>query len=258
MQRIQAFEFNELSSCPKFIRDCLIEILGNAIRWGNIFGGVGPIFKEFCDKCGCETILDICSGSGEPASILIESLYKQDVPAPNFVISDLFPKIHAMEEVAKKHPGKIEIVRDPVDATDVPKMFDQPARTIINAFHHFPPKLGSQILYDCVSKKRGIFILEGFPRNFKCFSAMIPSLSAAMLLNPVLTKEDKLLKIIFTYYIPLIAILGVWDSTISVFRIYSKDEIIKMAKDVGPNYKWEYHEIPFLPWGRAVVFSGLP
>ncbi|MBF0102037.1 MAG: hypothetical protein HQK77_14135 [Desulfobacterales bacterium] len=254
--RFQLFEFHERHECPKFLRDAIVEILGRTMRWGAFFDPVIPIFKEFCQKTDTHELIDLCSGTGESTSVLIDGMNRQGITDYKIIISDLFPKIHAMKETASHYPNQMEIIHHPIDATDVPQTFDRSARTIINAFHHFPEDLAKKIINDCVEKQRGIFILELFPRKLFRFLPTLPYFIASYVVTPFLTKHDRFLKIIFSFVIPIIALIGCWDAFISVLRIYTKDELMQLVKTEG--YEWIYEEVPFFPCGKAVVFYGIP
>lgn len=257
MRRIQAFEWNDLTACPRFLRETIVEALGNGLRLGRIFEGVGPVFAEFCRRAGCDSVLDLCSGSGEPVSILADALARQGLPAPRFVVSDLLPNVAAMERVAARHPGLVEVAREPVDATDVPPHLDRPARTIINALHHFPPELAARIVADSVAKRRALFVLEAFPRSLARMAATLPALTAAAAINPLVAPRDRALKALATWVTPATAILGLWDAVVSALRMHDEGELRAMAAGAA-DYDWEFREVPFFPRGRATVFFGIP
>jgi len=258
MNRIQAFEFNERNECPEFIRDGIVEILGKGIRWSKYFNNSIQAFVQFARKVDTTTFLDLCSGSGEPAALFIEALLSQGNTQFKFVLSDLFPKIHSMNNVAKQFSEQIQVITEPVDATNVKKEYDQAARTIINAFHHFPPEVAKDILKDCVKKSRGIFIIESFPRSVLKYFSIIPYLAVSYLINPFITQKDRALKLFFSFAIPVIPVLGLWDGFISSCRIHSKEELFEMVDEWQSVYAWDYQEISFFPFGRAVIFSGVP
>jgi len=258
VNRIQLFEFNERNECPEFIRDSIVEILGKGVRWSKYFNNSIQAFIEFANQVDTTTFLDLCSGSGEPAAIFVEELIRQGNTQFKFVLSDLFPKIHSMNSVAKQFPEQIQVITTPIDATDVQNEYDQAARTIINAFHHFPPKLAKNIIKDCVKKNRGIFIIESFPRSLIKYFSIMPYVAVSYLVNPFITQKDRMLKILFSFVIPLIPVLGLWDGFISTCRIHSKDELFEMVDEWKNEYKWNYQEIPFFPSGSAVIFSGVP
>ena len=257
MKRIQAFEFHERHECPKFLRDSVVEILGHGMRLSSCVYSSVELFKKFYDYSNSDKILDICSGSGEPASALISGLKKHGIYNIKFIISDLFPKIDAMENVKKNHPQHVEIITESVDATNVPKFDNIKSRTIINAFHHFKPDIAQKIIEDCVKKRHSIFIFEAFPRDLLRFFSILPASAIGYLINPFITKENKILKVIFSYIIPIIPLLGLYDGIISVLRIHNKEELMEMVKNSSQDYDWQYHEIPFFPFGKSVVFFGI-
>jgi hypothetical protein len=257
MRRIQAFEVNDTAFFPRFLRESIVETLGLGLRWGRIYDAVSPLFASFVERAGVSSVLDIGTGTGEPASILISALARAGLTAPRFVLSDLFPNHAALARVAARHPGQIEVVSTPVDATDVPAAVDQPARMVISAFHHFPPELARRLLADSVAKRRPIFILEGFPRQLRRAVSIIPIMAAAVFANPFLTSQDRFLKFLFTFLIPIIPLAGFFDAMVSIMRIHSESELRALVEPLG-GFTWEYHEVPFFPCGRAVVFLGIP
>lgn len=256
--RVRSFEFNDTPGCPAFIRDSIVETLGLGLRWGRIYEGVGPVFAEFCERARVDTMLDLCSGSGEPASIFLGALERAGASPPRFVLSDLFPNVASMERVAARHPGRVDVVRQPVDATSVPAEVDQGARTVISAFHHFAPDLARGILADCVAKRRAVFIVEALAGDLRSLLSIIPVMVPAVLANPVHAGRDNALKALFTWALPVIPVLGFWDAVISDVRIYRERELRALVEPLGGDYSWEYREVPFFPGGRASCFYGVP
>lgn len=257
MRRVHAFEFNDLPSCPRVVRESIVETLGQAYRWGRVLDGVGPLFGDFCARVRCTSVLDLCSGSGEPVSSLLEALGRRGLAPPRFHLSDLFPDVAAMRRVAARHPGLVEVVAEPVDACDVPARHDQPARTIINALHHLPPPVAAGLIADSVAKRRALFVVEGFPRSLRRMAATIPILLVAGALNPLLAPRDRLLKVLSTWATPVVAAAGMWDAVVSALRMYSEAELRELTAGAR-DYDWEYRLVPYAPAGRAVVFSGVP
>ena len=88
---VHAFEFNERPETPGFIRDAITEIPGIVWRVFRIRNPLGPVFSEFCRRAGCRRVLDLASGSGEPASLLLDGLIRQGDASVSLVLSDLYP-----------------------------------------------------------------------------------------------------------------------------------------------------------------------
>lgn len=259
MQRRHAFEFCERAETPSWIRESIVEILGIGLRDSPVFQPVAPIFLAFCQSVKADHILDLGSGSGEPAALLIEELHRQGLTPPHFTLSDLLPNLPALQKTTRRHPAHLDIIAEPLDATDIPSIHNQPVRTIINTFHHFPPALASKILGDAIRQNRAIFIMESFPRELPRFLGLLPTLFLGYWKNPCMTEKDRLTKALFSYLVPIIGICGIWDSLVSVARIYNEAELRTLASQAGgDHYTWVYRELPYSPLGRAVIFHGQP
>ncbi len=258
LPRVHAFEIHDSSACPTLVRESIVESLGMALRWGQIYAPVAPLFARFCERTGSRRILDLCSGSGEPVSILLEAMARQRAASPRFVLSDLFPNPEAMRRVAFRHPGHIEISLTPLDARDVPAHLDGDARTIVSAFHHFPPPLARSILADCVRKRRPVFVLEPCPRNPLRIAALALAYGAASLINPLVARRRRLTKALLTYAAPLLPAAQLWDGTVSVLRMYTKAELFELVAPLGDDFEWTYHAIPLRLGSVATVFQGVP
>ena len=258
MRRIQAFEFCERVETPEVIREGIVELLGRGLRLSPVFETAAPIFHEFCERAGAEIILDLGSGSGEPAALFIEALSRRKITPPDFIISDLLPNLSKMEEVARKFPEKIKIIREPLDATRVPENIKHQARTVFNTFHHFPQPLAEKILADAVAKRKAFLILEAFPRSFLNFAGMFPYLHRAFLESFFQKKKSTARTLEYLLAFPFIALLGLWDACVSIRRTYNQEELMAMVKSSGDSYTWEYHEIPFNKHGAVLIFFGIP
>ena len=258
MRRIQAFEFCERVETPEVIREGIVELLGSGLRLSPVFETAAPIFHEFCKRAGVEIILDLGSGSGEPCALLIEALNRRNITPPDFVISDLMPNLSKMEEIARKFPQKLKIVREPLDAANVPENIKHQARTVFNTFHHFPQQLAEKFLADAVAKRKAFLILEAFPRNFLNFAGMFPYLHEAYFESLFQKKNSTARTLKYLLAFPFIALLGLWDAYISIRRTYNQQELMSMVKPFGDSYNWEYHEIHFNKYGAVLVFFGIP
>jgi hypothetical protein len=258
MKRIQSFEFCERVETPAVIREGIIELLGSGLRLSPVFETAAPIFHEFCERAQAEIILDLGSGSGEPCALLIEALNRRNITSPDFIISDLIPNLSKMEDVARKFPQKLKIIREPLDATNVPENIKHQARTVFNTFHHFPQPIAEKILSASVANRKAFLVLEAFPRNFLNFAGMFPFLTRAFFESLFQKKKSAARTLEYLLAFPFIAPLGLWDACVSIRRTYNKEELIAMVKPLGDSYNWEYHEIPFNKYGAVLIFFGIP
>ena len=260
MKRRHFFEFHERSECPAFIRDSVVETLGHGLRWGGLANVIGPAFQEFLRLAQPTRILDLCSGSGQPAANLVKWLKENNTPCPQFILSDLFPNRATLEDSLLVDPDRLVFEAEPVDATNVDSSIGHDARMMVNAFHHFDTKMAKSILEDCALKKKSIFIFEGVPRGLLAFLTLalsMPVVPLALFVNPFLAPRHKLLKFVFTFFIPLIPLVFIWDSVVSNLRTYTESEWLEMTRSIG-GYQWIYRKFRFGRGAHAVVCFGIP
>ena len=256
MPRIHAFEFNDVAACPEFVRDSVVEILGHGLTALDFGGVIAPAFMRFVQQAQVSAVLDIASGTGVPARLICDALGEA---APSFWLSDLFPNAPALREAVAAHPSKLEACLTPVDATAVPEGVTHDARTVINAFHHFRPSLAHAVLADAIAQRKAVFIYESFPPKLRRLVATLPALAPGVWLNPLRARRAPALKKLFTYLLPVIPLVSLWDAVVSVLRIYSEPELRALAHAAGgSDYHWAYQEVPYLNGARAVVFTGIP
>lgn len=257
MKRRQLFEFHERAECPRFVRDSVVETLGTGLRWLGMGEVAGPAFARFCEDARCARVLDLCSGSGAPADLVLEWMAAHGTAAPEVVLSDLFPNEVAFARVRAKHPAQVRFESRPVDATAVPEDVAHDARVIVNAFHHFDPAQAARIVADAVSRRKSLFVYEGFPRAVTRFLATGPAMLPALLLNPLMSGQQRVAKALLTYVLPVIPVVATWDGVVSALRMHDEADLRAMTSP-GDDYRWSYEERPYGHGARAVIFSGIP
>ena len=259
MKRRQLLETTDAAWVPATLRDSVTEVLSLALRWGRYFHGVAPTFSRFLEQSGAARILDCASGAGDPITILVDAAVAAGLPRPDVLLTDLFPNIAAMQRVSARYPTGVSYLAEAVDATRVPEALWRPARTYINCLHHFPPRAVGAVLADCARSRSSLFVLEAFPRDLLRGLPILPSGAAALLANPLLCRQRRPQKALLTYLLPLVPLVGMWDLTVSVGRIYEPAELMALAEEAGvKGYGWEYGEVPFPLGGRATYFFGVP
>jgi hypothetical protein len=259
LPRVHAFELNDSEWAPDFVRDTVVESLSRTLRWGRVLSDLVRPFRRFLAASGASEVLDLCAGAAGPATILASEMRRAGDQPPRFWMTDLFPRVDAWEAARAEHPGDIDFIAEPVDATRIPDELGKGrARTIINAFHHFPPEVARALLADAVRGSAGIFVSEAFDRNPLRFLPLAPAGIAALAANPLLARRRRLAKAAFTYLTPFALGTAVWDGVVSTLRVYSEDELREMVAPLGDAFEWEHGTYRFAPFGRGTYFFGVP
>ncbi len=145
----------------------------------------------------------------------------------------------------------------PVNAMHVDACPEHQARTLIAGFHHFQPAQAKKILENAAASGKAICIIEPFTRQLTTIAPFFIKSFLPGMLNPIQTEKDRWLKAFFTYALPLVPLLGWWDTVASALRMYSREAYFDMVKDLD-GFQWEFHEFPVAFGGTVTMFTGVP
>jgi len=257
VRRHQLVELEDLAWWPRAVRDAGTDWLGFMFNTTRSFSAVAPAIRAAMQATGTTRVLDLCSGGGGPWLTLYEELASTG-PA-TVVLSDRYPNLDAMERARRRTRGALGFLATPVDATDVPADVDG-VRTMFNAFHHFAPDAARAILADAVAKRRAIAIFEATRHRAVGLVVMPLQMPAILLLTPFV-RPFRWSRLLFTYIVPLIPFMVLFDGIVSFLRLYSADELAAIVASVPgqDTYDWDIGgtPVPGLPLTLGHVV-GLP
>lgn len=221
-----------------------------------------PAYRGFVEKLRTamerleqQELLDLCSGSGGPARMIVQLLRAQGRKV-SARLSDLFPNVAAYRSLEKETSGVLRGVEYPVDAADVPEEL-RGFRLIANGFHHFPPPQAARVLADAVTKQQGIAVIEMVNRSFFAFVSVGIGLVLALLSAPFI-KPLRVSRLVFTYLVPLVPLCLLWDGVVSCLRVYSPAELQELVSQINTNgYEWDIGAFRLGP-GVVTYLIGIP
>ncbi|RZJ53395.1 MAG: hypothetical protein EOO44_08635 [Flavobacterium sp.] len=237
MARIHLFEFEDQSWLPNFIRNYMTDFLQFLSNKTPMYKGIVPIIEKGLRETNTNQIIDLGSGGGG-GLIWLNNELRKDIPDLKILLTDYFPNIPAFEHT-QKEADNFDFIRTPIDARNVPENLNG-LRTQFLSLHHFKPKDAQQILQNAVDSNSSIAIFEGQERSFQSIMAMIFSPFTVLLTAPFI-KPFKIGRIIFTYLIPIVPILILWDGVVSSLRTYSVEEMNVLISKLNnkENFNWE-------------------
>ena len=113
-------------------------------------------------------------------------------------------------------------------------------RTIFNGFHHFRPRDAQAILADTVRKRRAIAVVEGSDSRLLgiIFILLMPLMMLAM--TPRI-RPFRWSRLLLTYVLPAIPLLGLFDGIVSMLRIYNPRELREMVAGIpgADSFDWD-------------------
>jgi hypothetical protein len=232
MQRLHLFEFGDQQWFPQVLHDAETAYLATSYRF------LPPLMRRWAERIStvlhpgeAAEILDLCSGVGGPVPAIVEELEKHGYRV-RVTLTDLYPNPKILS-----HPD-IAWLAEPVDATRVPPRL-MGVRTMFSAFHHFRTDAAKAILKDAFDRRRTICIFESGSGTLSAAAAMMGIPLAVLVLMPF-ARPFRWAYLLFTYLIPLMPLILLWDGMVSVLRIYSPGQLKKLTEDLqAPDYTWE-------------------
>ena len=251
MKRFHFIEIEDQTWCPKKIRDGVTDFLQYIVRAFHLYKAIAPRLRAAINDAGQGRVVDLCSGGAGPWLSLLSDLKTQnsDFSDLKVTLSDLYPNNAAFNAAYCQYPQQLGFSELPVDATKVVAELSG-FRTLFSSFHHFKPDSALAVLQSAVDAKTGIAIFESTQRH--------PLMLLYMLITPLLVwintpfiRPFRWDRLFWTYLIPIIPLIVMFDGVVSCLRTYTVEELEEMVSRLdAPDYCWD---IGLEPIGRMPV-----
>ena len=258
LKRRQWVELEDQAWLPAVLRDGVTDFLQFAVNRGALYASFAPKLASAVVRARAVKVIDLCSGGGGPWKQLLGS-EPAIVQAGGLLLTDFFPNDRAAKELRGRFPGRVDYVPASVSALDVPAEL-KGFRTLFSSFHHFEPGQALSILQDAVRKGQGIAIAESTQRH--------PLMLLYMLLTPLLVwlatpfySSFSWKRLFWTYPVPLIPLIVMFDGLVSCMRTYTPQELQTMVSQIPEfdRFEWDVGLIRIgpLPVGTTYLL-GVP
>ncbi|TAQ87509.1 hypothetical protein B7494_g4168 [Chlorociboria aeruginascens] len=265
--RVHFYEINDQLWVPQYLREKVQSCL--TLCWtfrAPILQKASPaqlvastLYRTLSSSVIDYTYVDFCAGAGGPTPVIEKDLNsklsnhtisqangtnsrrKIELKPENnggvkFVLTDLHPHIPDWTEAAKKSEN-LSFIAESVDAANAPNDLNCPAgkkvfRLYNLAFHHFDDKLGSEILKNTLENANGFGIFELQERTIFSFITVTLLWPLMLLISPFYFWRSPG-HLFFTYIIPIIPFVLVFDGYVSSLRTRTAEEIEALMRDRG-------------------------
>ena len=244
MSRIHLFEFEDQVWLPRPLRDFMTGWLDLMNRLNSGWDAFAPPVATLLRESRSERIVDLGSGGGGPVLRIRRVIAETQAIDPLVLLTDKYPNHDALRRAAADPSGRVDYRSESVDATNVPAEL-QGVRTMFCSFHHFRPDAARRILTDARDKGRAIGIFEGTARNVPAILITLTAPLSVLATTPFI-RPFRWGRLIFTYPIPIVPLLCLWDGLVSCLRSYSAHELGELVRDLeSDSYSWEVGELRF-------------
>lgn len=249
MGRVHLFELEDQPWFPPALRRYMTDYLDFAGRMSDApLARFAERLAPALRRTGATRIVDLCSGSGGPVPRLLQILEEAHGLKLEAVLTDLYPHPERHAALGVASGGAMKAHPIPVDATAVPPDLGG-FRLVSNGFHHFPPPQAKAILRDAVAAGEGIAIVELVERRPAAVLSML-MIPIVVLLATAWLRPVTVGRLFWTWVVPLVPLLVMFDGVVSCLRVYSPQELRALTSDL-PAYEWAIGREPIrgLPAG---------
>jgi hypothetical protein len=237
------FEFHDQPWFPKSIRDGVTDGLQFILNLGGVYRSIVPRLNEAIEYCAAERVVDLCSGGGGPWLWLYRSLSVRHGTPVTVCLTDKYPNAAAFAKAKENTAGQITFSLQSVDAARLPVELSG-FRTIFTSFHHFAPDDAVAILQNAVDSGQGIGIFEA-PRRHPLTILSTVLMFLGGLVSAPFIRPFSISRLFWTYVIPIIPLVLLFDGVVSCLRAYSQNELRELVARVeSNNYSWQIGEQP--------------
>ncbi|HNU59482.1 MAG TPA: hypothetical protein PKI08_05985, partial [Aquaticitalea sp.] len=155
--------------------------------------------------------------------------------------TDLYPNIEAFQHTTSQS-DIFEYHSEPINAKNVPENL-KGLRTMFLSFHHFRPQEAKMVLQNAINNDQPIAIFEIQDRGLPSIVAMLLSPLSVLATTPFI-RPFRLSRLIFTYLIPIVPLIVLWDGIVSALRTYTADEMKDLVNTLENNtaFEWEFNK----------------
>jgi hypothetical protein len=251
MRRVQFIELHEQPWFPSSLRADVTDALQFGFNLLQAYAPIAPLLQSVIDSTGHRTnapqsIVDMCSGGGGPWLDLSRKLRcrddGRDSTGVQVWLTDKYPNLEAFQRVSASSDHHITFYPEPVDAMKVPGAL-KGLRTMFTSFHHFPPEDARAILQDAVDAGESVGIFEATKRAPSTIGLIFAGILLLFLHTPRI-RPFRWSRLLWTYLIPIIPLVLLFDGVVSCLRTYRPQELREIVgKLTSCQYQWEIGEL---------------
>jgi len=256
--RVHLFEFHDLGWFPAVWRDLLTDFLSFHAATFRPYRRVAPLLAEALEEAGTSEIIDLCTGAGSPILSLGPDLDRLGVGEASITLTDKYPNVNALRCAVGEGGDSIRLVESPVDAMNVPSELTG-FRTLFTSFHHFRPGDARSVLADAVRKDEGIGVFEYTERNWLVWALPTLLIPLFVWLCTPFIRPFRWRRLLWTYLVPIVPFVAMWDGFVSNLRTYSVGELGRLVKGLdNPHYRWQIGRVRSIGLSRVTYAIGSP
>ena len=232
---------------PAIFRRWQTEFVGNISVWTKLYKPLAPVLQQMIEENKVTVLHDTCSGSGVPA-VYIHARLKTTMP---MLLTDKYP------DTAFENKPPVIYSLQPNDILAM-QIVENTLYTMYNAFHHFSEAQQKNIVKKMTEGKAPFLIAEILePGWFNVLKIIFATIIIQLITAPFV-KPFSLVRLLFTYIIPVNLFTVTYDGIISVLKSKTAAQYNELLKNISTqNFTITINKIN--NWkGNVVYIKGTP
>lgn len=255
MKRMHLIEIADEDWCPHSIRHAVTDYCRFVGELPGAYTPVASLLARALQKTGARRVLDLGSGAAGPWLRLQPLLRKMGVDV-TVCLSDHNPDLVAFERARRLSQQAVTFHPEPVDATHVPSELSG-FRTMFSAFHHLRPEQARAVLADAVARREGIGVFESGTRSLLTLGGLLGTPVVVLLATPFIG-PFRWSRLFWTYVVPVLPLVLLFDVIVSWLRLYSEAELRELTAGLD-GYQWEIATVRIKPLPNRISYLiGVP
>jgi hypothetical protein len=252
MSRLQFIELHEQPWFPSSLRDDVTDAVQFGFNLLKAYAPIAPLLQSMIDRSGNgansrQSIVDMCSGGGGPWLELSQTLRNAGNSAGLQIwLTDKYPNLEAFQSLSATSDCdcdcRISYYPESVDAMNVPPAL-KGLRTMFTSFHHFSPEDARAILQNAVDAGESVGVFEITKRSPSTIVFIFAGILLLFLHTPRI-RPFRWSRLLWTYLIPVIPLVLLFDGVVSCLRTYRPQELREIVEKLTScQYQWEIGEL---------------
>jgi hypothetical protein len=250
MRRVQFIELHEQPWFPSSLRDDVTDAVQFGFNLMRAYEHTAPLLQSVIDSTANGTsdrqsIVDMCSGGGGPWLDLSRKLQcrnTSDSAGLQIWLTDKYPNLKAFQSISASSGHNVSYYPESVDAMNVPRAL-KGMRTMFTSFHHFSPEDARAILQNAVDAGESMGVFEITRRTPSTIGVIFIGTLLLFLHTPRI-RPFRWSRLLWTYLIPIIPLVLLFDGVVSCLRTYRPQELRQIVEKLRScQYTWEVGEL---------------
>ena len=170
-------------------------------------------------------------------------------------MTDKYPNLEALESNGGTGTN-VTYLTTPIDAAAVP-MSLKGFRILFTSFHHFRPAAARAILTNAMDSEEGIGIFEYTERNWLIWGLPTLLIPLFIWLCTPFIRPFRWRRVLWTYLVPVVPFVALWDGFVSNLRSYSVEELNDLVERITcDRYEWQIGKLRSIGLSRVTYAIG--